>query len=192
MTQTGTRQFAAFIMKFCEYNTTKGACPCGCQDDEPNYSLLPKGWKFLGKGSYRWAFLAPDGVVYKVDRKRQSDAGNDGEARNFTRITAKGRMPAQVYIPAWTLYEFGDDRYVMAMEKVETRFSFTYCDEYGDDCNCDMLALRDVFADMLAQYNGCWTQWLDSVGGACGLYDLHEENIFPQADGRVALIDGGF
>lgn len=32
-----------------------------------DHSLIPDGWTYLGSGSYRHAFLAPDGFVYKVN-----------------------------------------------------------------------------------------------------------------------------
>lgn len=48
---------------------------------------MPKGWKFVGQGAYRWAFLAPDGVVYKVQHYTEGDTltENEEEFANFKR-----------------------------------------------------------------------------------------------------------
>lgn len=192
MTKTGTRQFAAFIMKYVEYNTTPSSCPC-CASGDIVTKFLPVGWRLIGEGSYRWAFVGPDGFVYKVDkRKAGSGSGNMEEAANFERITRQGRLPERVYIPDWTLYEFTDERRVLVMEKVETDLKFGYCDTtYGGACGCSDLNMSNVFADMLSIYKGCWSEWMDEVASRVSLWDLHEDNLFPQSDGRVALIDAG-
>lgn len=52
-------------------------------DDSGEYLHTPEGFKFLGVGAYRMAFLGPDGVVYK--RELEDDTYcNRGEARMFS------------------------------------------------------------------------------------------------------------
>lgn len=41
---------------------------------------MPEGWKRLGEGSYRTAYLAPDGLVYKV--QHDTDAYHGGPSEN--------------------------------------------------------------------------------------------------------------
>lgn len=41
---------------------------------------MPDGWTLIGEGSYRTAYLAPDGLVYKV--QHDTDAYNGGPSEN--------------------------------------------------------------------------------------------------------------
>jgi hypothetical protein len=45
------------------------------------YGPLPKGWKKLGMGAYRTAYLSPDDIVYKLCHNKNCSA-NDHEYRH--------------------------------------------------------------------------------------------------------------
>lgn len=82
----------------------------------------PEGWKFLGYGSFRSAWLSPDGVVYKVEHYYPTYGGpdftsdNSKEYRNWL-LWRKCELPARVRLPEVTLYENGG-KPVIAMECV--------------------------------------------------------------------------
>lgn len=83
-------------------------------DEEP-----PKGWKRIGSGISRTAFLGPDGAVYKVEQyydpeNFQSNAGEAETLRNHL-LT---RLPLGCRLPRYTYYEL-DGRGVMVMEYFE-------------------------------------------------------------------------
>lgn len=94
------------------------------KDDPYGYDSAPsapEGWKRLGKGCYRIAYLSPDGVVYKVEHDYggagwpQSNRGEDKNLRRY-RFT---KMPEGCRLPRWQYFEL-DGKGVMAMEKFDT------------------------------------------------------------------------
>lgn len=117
----------------------------------------PKGWVRLGSGCYRAAFVSPDGVVYKVQHRRDAGAyGNAGEAQNLRRYWLT-KMPKGCRLPRYRLFELGGEETVIAME----RFSklLTDVSRYqspGDRYWALKSALENVMYD---------------------LYDLHGRNV---------------
>ncbi len=75
----------------------------------------PKGWRRLGSGCYRTAYLSPEGVVYKVETYRANGC-NKREADNLIRLNKKCRMPEGTRLPKFTYYS---DCGVIAMERLD-------------------------------------------------------------------------
>lgn len=75
---------------------------------------LPEGWKYLGDGCYRAAFLSPEGVVYKVEHYEGSGQSNAGEAKRLERLHKKCKMPQGTRLPRYTYYANSN---VIAMER---------------------------------------------------------------------------
>jgi len=78
---------------------------------------LPKGWKTIGNGCSRKAFLSPDGIVYKVTFDADYGLGWQGNRTEMRNIISILRMPSSdaLVIPRATLFDLGKDA-VMAME----------------------------------------------------------------------------
>lgn len=80
----------------------------------------PEGWRRLGAGCYRTVFLAPSGVVYKVEQYyndnpwSQSNKSEDAKLRKYR----FRKMPQGCRLPRWSFYEL-DGRGVMAMERFD-------------------------------------------------------------------------
>lgn len=79
----------------------------------------PEGWKRLGAGCYRVAYLSPDGVVYKVQQHyakpgQWQSQSNKGEAETLRRYWLT-KMPKGCRLPRWGFFEL-DGRGVVAME----------------------------------------------------------------------------
>lgn len=77
----------------------------------------PKGWKRLGSGCYRSAWLhEASGVVYKVQHGYlNSWQSNEGEAGTLRRYFLK-KMPKGCRLPRWQYFAL-DGRGVIAMER---------------------------------------------------------------------------
>lgn len=75
-------------------------------------TILPEGWRNLGSGSTRTAYLSPSGVVYKVGRERN----NKVEAEAIESFYKQGKAEDEnYYIPKAAMFACG----VLAMERVE-------------------------------------------------------------------------
>lgn len=60
----------------------------------------PPGWKYIGQGCYRAAYLSPDGVVYKVQNDgRYSYQSNAGEAKKYRTLYLTRRVPEGARLP---------------------------------------------------------------------------------------------
>lgn len=70
-------------------------------------TVLPDGWKWIGEGCHRIAFLGPDGVVYKKeiiprgDNWSLGDGGNRSEYTTFVTLMDRGFS----WIPQFHLFE---------------------------------------------------------------------------------------
>lgn len=106
----------------------------------------PEGWKKLGRGCYRAAFLSPSGAVYKVQHSYEySSQSNAGEAETLRRYWLT-RMPKGCRLPRWSLYEL-DGKEVMAMERFTKLLNdFPSCGE-GSEYWGLLTDLNDVIND---------------------------------------------
>lgn len=80
----------------------------------------PKGWSYLGEGSFRITFRGPDGLVYKRDRfpediQRSEGWGNRAEWVAFTEWVERGKTSPVVEMADCWLHENG----IMCAEFVE-------------------------------------------------------------------------
>lgn len=119
-------------------------------------SLTPMGWKFLGAGCSRAAWLAPDGQVYKI-LTREGSHYNYAEYEKCQELREQDF--AHIYIPEADL--IGD---VLVMEYIDGDTP-PEC-EY-DGCSCDK-----IFGGQ------CWVDAVELTG----LSDIHAYNVMVMGD----------
>lgn len=132
-----------------------------------NVNSLPEGWTFLGSGISRWAFLAPDGWVYKFGE----EYSNEAEVRNAQR-----------------LYLEQDD--TLRVPWVE------FCGQYGEwtVIRCEYICGEWQTA---SDYYDGWSlkkEWMEVdnyISRKFGLSDLHYGNVCFVDGGVPAAIDLG-
>jgi len=139
---------------------------------------IPDGWKYLGHGLYRTAFLSPSGVVYKLERGSLSWwENNRKEYENILEMRYDSRVTETVIIPKAWLYEI-DGSDVIAMEFMDgiwTEFHFP------EDCECG-----DTFGGTCARVQ------FRAIEQKLALNDVHSGNaVFIPAQKKWALIDLG-
>jgi hypothetical protein len=129
-----------------------------------SYSQPPAGWTYLGGGCYRSAYLAPSGVVYKVqkDLSGESWQTNYGEWQTWKRLYLSCKMPKRSRLPQLGFYPVpGGENHlgVIAIEKLDGVYSYygTYKDENGEP-----------------QY---WSTVCSAIGEATGVGDLYGDNL---------------
>lgn len=140
---------------------------------------IPAGWKEIGSGEYRTAYLSPTGVVYKIERGFRKNQSNRGEYERILELRYDKILAGYgAYIPKAWLYECGRTD-VIAMEYV-TGASITLACLLDNECKCG------------PEFSECGWDILDRVSTASGLTDLHRDNVvFIPEQNRVALIDLG-
>jgi hypothetical protein len=98
----------------------------------------PEGWKFLGRGCYRAAYLSPDGVVYKVQHATGLYQGqcNWAEYKRYNFLRFSHKMPEGARFPLIQCFRFsgGDD--VNAMDHVGPALSRYSGGDYRTYSNC--------------------------------------------------------
>ena len=128
----------------------------------------PDGWRLLGSGCYRTAYLHEDSnVVYKLDRhKGWSRQSNE---RENTQLRSKWllKLPKGWRFPRWNLFLFEGDG-VMAMERVDTLIM-----------HCEVPEIRER-----------WDE--DRYTRLSYMSDLHDENVgVDEKTGELIIIDWG-
>lgn len=126
----------------------------------------PDGWRKIGEGIARDAYLSPSGVIYKLPRD-----GRNSSDQSYSEAVSADRtgniLPFDGWrIPDVTVFHFGVP--IVAMEYVATGYSAA-----GPDAIDHYEKTRDVAAE-----------WF-------GLSDLHYENVRFDNDGTVVIIDLG-
>jgi len=121
----GNRGYAAYIRDWVRDEQKRErleyACPC----------QAPDGWKYLGQGCYRAAYLSPDGVVYKVQNHPNSGQSNIAEYRRWWALRLTHRMPEGSRFPALSFFSVdGVLDGVNAMEYLEKTLNRYRGDEY--------------------------------------------------------------
>jgi hypothetical protein len=141
---------------------------------------IPGGWRYLGCGMYRTAFLSPTKVVYKLERGRRSNIQNNrGEYERILEMRYDETVRESVIIPKAWLYEiYGTD--VIAMEFMDGEWT-----EWHDGgTGCEYCGER---------FGGtCAYLQFERLESKLGMSDIHSGNaVFIPAQKRWALVDLG-
>jgi hypothetical protein len=149
------------------------------EDAQQGCESAPEGWKYLGDGCTRTAYLSPGGVVYKVGESHT----NLQEARAARRLRNKKSLADQlVFIPKarnWRVgYECGSSQYVIAMEYINGKH--TVCRASYTECNCRTFGAPYMCYSLLMD-------WLSEQG----LHDMFSGNVLHTADNKFYIIDLG-
>lgn len=129
----------------------------------------PKGWRFLGKGSFRSVWLSPEGVAYKVDHYRDAWCNqSERELINLTRAWLRERTVKGCRLPKFHGYEFGGE-VVVAIEAINGVRLWDYK-------GADRGILYDLMSDIENEYR---------------LTDMHDENVMVDEDGYLVPVDFG-
>lgn len=114
------------------------------------------GWKYLGCGSYRYAYLSPDGVVYKKLKHpgEYDDSMNFQEYKNV--LYCKGIPLAGWDVPHAEVFEI-DGQDVIAMEFIDGEKDFD-CDAWLGhiECNCPKpngICVWDIWQQPMQYWN---------------------------------------
>lgn len=132
--------------------------------------FVPEGWKLLGAGSSRTAFLGPDGLVYKVP-----SWGDTFQNRNEANVVWAWRKRTD--LPTWCIIpraHFDTETGVTVMEYHEG--TQPKCDGYRGGCECGQAV--------------CWRYRLGELSNL-GWSDTQTANAVLTRDGNVVIIDLG-
>lgn len=138
--------------------------------------ILPDGWRYIGEGISRFAYLSPEGVVYKVG----SDFSNEWEFENFSRLMVDYHYIMQTTrfrIPKMALYHVGVDT-VIAAEYVPNKGKFDCARNYyygNDFCSCNQPI--------------CYHDMVDVIEATLGISDIHFDNVHIDSEGNFWVID---
>lgn len=157
----GNIEEARFIRDW--YRDYRDSDPCGVGQ--------PNGWRRMGSGCYRVAFLAPSGVVYKVQHwQNNSYQTNAGEAEKLRSLMFR-KLPQGCRFPRYQLFELEGEG-VMAMERFnQTMRSISSYSAEGKR----LRALENRLIAALPE-----------------LRDMHDDNIaVDEVNGQVVPIDLG-
>ena len=134
---------------------------------------MPKGWKFVGQGAYRWAYLAPDGVVYKVQHYSEGDTltENEEEFANFKRAAKQIILDSMGTCRLAPCYLWADN--VLAMEYVPMG---EYAMEESDDPFSP-----DAFTIRAQRLWGYFTRH--------DIFDAAAKNLWFDAKGVLTMVD---
>lgn len=80
----------------------------------------PAGWKYIGQGCYRAAYLSPDRVIYKIQITpgRWCGQSNAEEYKRWWELRLRYRELDGMRWPLVNLFEFGENDDVNAMDYV--------------------------------------------------------------------------
>jgi hypothetical protein len=138
----------------------------------------PEGWKRIGGGCFRSAWLSPDGVIYKVEHAYGSyGQSNSEEYENVVRILTGNKSHPYVSIPRVTYYAL-DGRGVIAMEYVKGE-NPGYCHGCGSGYRHCTTKVRGK----------CINQIYVEIEKEFGLFDMHSGNVMfiPEQESFVVI-----
>jgi len=137
---------------------------------------MPKGWKKVGEGVYRTAYLSPDGVVYKIcNDKDQSN--NDREYQTYLNIRkSKTKYKGWKVNPVHSYnFMYGHDKVVVnASPFVEGKHELV---DWGST-DYDKISREEEKINQAFQ--------------AFGILDGHDKNYIVSKRGRVIIDLGGY
>ena len=128
-----------------------------------DYNDAPEGWTYLSGGYYRVGYLAPSGVVYKVQKDLSNEGWqtNKGEWDNWKRLYLTCKMPKRSRLPKLGYWPVSADNElgVIAIELLDGAYGYyrTFSDKDGNV--------------------GYWSDVLREVTYATRLHDLYGNNV---------------
>ena len=133
-------------------------------------SQAPGGWEYLGEGSFRAAYLAPSGVVYKVQKGRPSSRyqTNKGEYEAWRKLYFGRKMPAHSRLPKLGYFPINDEWGVVAIERLTKSYSRLDC----------VPGTNDTIT---------WSEVIDRIARECRIGDLRGNNLFLDDDGKTIV-----
>ena len=144
---------------------------------------LPKGWKKIGQGGTRTAYLGPDGVVYKVQHDWDFDECNRDEVKAARRLKKNVFLQRQgVHIPETVGYRV-KGKTIVAMEYIAGKPS--RCNKASWDekakCSCRTFGTPRI----------CFGVLYDMLDER-GFNDCYSGNVLYTPDNKIWLIDLGY
>lgn len=141
----------------------------------------PNGWKKLGSGGTRNAYLGPDGVVYKVQHNSM-DKCNVDEAAASRRLRDNKRLAAQgVFVPKARTWRV-EGEHIIAMEYIDGKPSRCSMGSWNNEkCNCRTFGTPRICFGVLYEMLEQW-----------GFNDCFYSNVFHTPDNKIWLIDLGY
>lgn len=132
----------------------------------------PEGWKYLGAGVFRTAYLSPSGVVYKVQKSRAySCQSNQGEWDAYRRLYYTCKMPKHSRLPKMGFFPMDGGPGVIAAEFIPKQ-----CGWYQMFKN-----------DKGEQY--CFADVVEAVQRVTNIGDLWGDNVRVDANNLVVPTD---
>lgn len=132
----------------------------------------PEGWKYLSSGSFRSAYLAPSGVVYKV----QNDIGpysryqtNECEYEKWRSLYFGCKMPRYSRLPKLGYFPIKEGVGVIAIERFSK--SYRYFGQFTDE-------------NGIPRY---WSDVVSEIANKCKVGDLAGDNLFLDDDGKTIV-----
>jgi hypothetical protein len=157
-------------------------------------SLMDSGWEFLDAGCTRYAWLAPDGVVYKIGTSITNALEHEAMASvEMNEALLNTLLGEGIHIPKSSLYCFEDEvrgeSNVIAVEYVESVIEYV-CASIRP--SWDLENGRIVYPECDCTHRVCPGD-LSDVMSRHGLYfdDVHSGNVFVDGDGELWIIDLG-
>lgn len=130
----------------------------------------PEGWEYLGEGSFRAAYLAPSGVVYKVqmDLPSARHQSNKREYEVWRNLYFNCKMPAHSRLPKLGYFPISDDWGVVAIERLTKGYEYWGC----------VPGTNDTLT---------WMQVINRISSQCNISDLVGDNLFLDDDGKTIV-----
>jgi len=102
--------------------------------DSPRHA--PAGWKYLGQGCFRAAYLSPDNVVYKVQHYAGTGQSNFTEYRKYNRLRLEHKLPEGARFPLLQHFALANGDGVNAMDHVGPTLNKYTGDDYHKHSSC--------------------------------------------------------
>lgn len=148
---------------FNDYQTSSEVNAC-----TPESCPLPDGWSYVSSGAFRSVFRSPDGVGYKVERKRHKRDSSDNlrEYNASIRIRKECVEIPGVRIPEMTYYELDNNDPVIAVEFIDGKTLYGHGDPDGK------------YQPLIERLETEWRIW-----------DTHGFNLMVDKDESLVLVD---
>lgn len=135
-------------------------------------NTAPEGWKYLNSGSFRAAYLAPSGVVYKVQKDIGLYCGyqtNEGEYEKWRSLYFGCKMPRYSRLPKLGYFPIKEGVGVIAIERFSK--SYRYYGEFKDERG-------------ISHY---WSDVVREITNKCKVGDLSGSNLFLDDDEKTIV-----